>query len=87
MTVTTTFVECVSCGREKVLGGAQSDAQAAKVAIRAGWTVRGFRGAKRTRCGPCRRKRRRDTRAADGGRIGNNAGWLSTGRAQFGGRR
>lgn len=80
MTVTTTFVECVSCGKEKVLGGPLTDEQAARAARRAGWSVRGFRGAMRTRCRACRRKGLRHTRAADEGRIGNKAGWQTRGR-------
>jgi hypothetical protein len=79
--MTTVFVECVSCGREAVLGKRpMTDAEAARVAQKKGWSVVGFQGAKRTRCSACRRARRRDTRAADEGRIGKRAGWQTTGR-------
>lgn len=82
MTITTTFVECVSCGREQTLtvGPDTTDAAAAAVARRKGWTVIGFAGAKRTRCPSCRKGGRRDTKAADEGRIGNRAGWQTRGR-------
>lgn len=81
--ITTVFVECVSCGREQVLAGYDAeDRVAARAAHRRGWTVRGFYGASRTRCPGCRRKRRKDTEAADEGRIGKKAGFLTTGRAR-----
>lgn len=82
-TVTTVFVECVSCGTDEVLGtGDVSDFAAVREAHRRGWTVVGRRSAKATRCPDCRRRRRRDTRALDEGRIGNRAGWQTLGRTR-----
>lgn len=83
MTVTTLFVECVSCGAYQDLyeGDHPVDDEAAcKIAATMGWTVRGHRCAKRTRCPTCRKKGRRDTRAADENRIGKRAGRQTGGR-------
>jgi hypothetical protein len=80
-TVTTVFVECVSCGEELVVGRTpMTNPEAARKAQAQGWQVAGSQGRKRTRCPRCRKAGRRDTQAADEGRIGNRAGRQTRGR-------
>ncbi len=79
----TVFIECVSCGAELELwNGPMDDRTAARRAHRKGWTIKGFYGAKHTRCLRCRRARRTDTQALTEGRVGHRAGGQTTGRAR-----
>lgn len=74
---TTVFVECVSCGKEEELFDHDvHDVTASRAACKRGWTIRGYRRAKHTRCPSCRKYKRTDTEAVDRNKIGKRAGSL-----------